>query len=102
MSGGSLNYISQDIDNLLVGSMEDAELDDLMADIVKLSHDLEWYLSGDTVQNDYRESVKQFKNKWFKQSREQRLVGYVDKKIDNLKNELYLLIDEDDGIKARR
>ena len=35
---------------------------------------------------------KQFKEKWFKQSRDERLKEYIDKKIDKTKEDLYKLI----------
>ena len=47
MSGGSHNYIYYQIEENLCGQMKDAELNDLMDDIVKLAHDLEWADSCD-------------------------------------------------------
>ena len=91
MSGGSHNYIGYRIEEQLVGQMEDAELDDLMKDIVTLAHDLEWMDSGDIGEDNYRETVKWFKEKWFANSREDRLKGYVDEKIEALRRELNLL-----------
>ena len=92
MSGGSHNYICYRIEEDLVGQMEDKELDDLMRDIADLAHDLEWYHSADTSRDDYRESVRKFKDKWFKQSREERLKGYVDEAIDDVRSEMYMLL----------
>ena len=94
MSGGSHNYICYRIEEELVGEMHDAELNDLMKDIADLAHDLEWFDSGDIGEDTYKESVIKFKQKWFKSSREQRLKGYIDKSVDDLKKELYKLIGE--------
>lgn len=92
MSGGSHNYICYTIEEELVGRMHDKELDDLMRDIVKLAHDLEWYESGDYGRDDYIKTVKEFKNKWFGNSRNEMLKGYIDEAIDDLREELYNMI----------
>ena len=75
--------------------MHDAELDDLMKDIADLARDLEWFDSGDIGEDSYKESVVKFKQKWFKSSREERLKGYIDKSVDDLRKKLYKLIGED-------
>ena len=93
MSGGSYNYICSRLEDECYGRMHDAELDDLMKDIPELAHDVEWYDSGDYGDETYRECVEKFKNKWFKQSRTDRLKGYVDKAIDDMRKELYKLLD---------
>lgn len=64
MSGGSHNYISYDIEELLVGKMFDPVLDELMKDVADLVHDLEWWQSSDTIEEVYRETVAKFKRKW--------------------------------------
>lgn len=97
MSGGSHNYIYCRIEEELCGQMEDKELNDLIADIVQLAHDLEWYHSSDTSREDYVKSVRAFKEKWFKQSRTQRLRNYVDKAVDELREELIAMIGETDS-----
>ena len=65
MSGGSFDYMCYQIEEKYCGFMEDKELNEMMKDIVNLLHDLEWYTSGDTSQDDYKNSVKKFKDKWF-------------------------------------
>lgn len=94
MSGGSLNYISYKIEEELVGRMEDAELNDLMKDVAELAHALEWYLSYDTSESTYRDKVNEFKRKWFKSNREERLKGYIDEVLDKTRKELYEMIGE--------
>lgn len=93
MSGGSRDYKSYVIDEYYVDRMYDKELDDMMRDIANLCHDVEWYESGDTSYSTYMESVKAFKKKWFKGSRDERLKGYVDEGIEKLRRELYECID---------
>lgn len=95
-SGGSHNYICCSIENNLVGQMHDMELDDLMKDIVKLTHDLEWADSCDISEEDYSKTVKEFKNKWFKQDRTQRLKKYIDDNLEKTKKELYSLLGGDE------
>lgn len=92
MSGGSHNYIYCQIESELADQMEDAELNELISDIIVLAHALEWYHSSDTSREDYLETVKAFKKKWFKQSREERLKKYIDEAIDDCKEKMYLLI----------
>lgn len=92
MSGGSHQYICWKIEEELVGKMHDRELDDLMRDIAELAHDLEWYDSGDYGYETYGESIKKFKDKWCKSNRTKRLQGYIDKGIEQLRDELYTMI----------
>ena len=92
MSGGSHNYIYAFLEDELVGQMEDKELDELMKDVATLAHDLEWYHSADTSRNDYRESVRKFKDKWFKQSREERLKKYIEESLKKTREELLNMI----------
>ena len=93
MSGGSHNYIYYKIEEELCGNMHDAELNDLMSDIVELVHDLEWYDSGDYSEKEYKDCVDKFKAKWFKGDRTERLKGYIDKAIDDVRKEMYKLLD---------
>ena len=92
MSGGSHNYIYYKIEEELVGQMHDTELNDLMKDIAKLAHDLEWFDSSDYGENDYKKSVEKFKTKWFGKSRNERIKEYIDESINELKEQLYTMI----------
>lgn len=92
MSGGSHNYICFRIEEDLVGKMHDRELDDLMADVAKLAHAVEWMDSGDTYEETYRKEVSAFKEKWFGRLRYDRLKDYIDDAVYNLKTELYTMI----------
>ena len=46
--------------------LEDEQLNELLLDFCKVLHDLEWYRSDDISQEDYKETVKKFKDKWLK------------------------------------
>ena len=97
MSGGSKNYIYHKIEDELCGQMYDDEINDLMEDIKKLAHDLEWWISSDITKERYFETVKEFKKKWFESTRDERLKDYVDRKTKELRDDLYILI----GLKNR-
>ena len=45
MSGGSHDYICYKVEEYCVGEMHDAEMNDLMKDLVAVLHDLEWLKS---------------------------------------------------------
>ena len=92
MSGGSHDYICYKIEEYCVGEMQDAELNDLMKSLVPVLHDLEWWQSGDIGEEGYRKTVAEFKKKWFHESREERLIDYVDNSIYNLRKDLYTMI----------
>lgn len=98
MSGGSYDYMYARIEDYYVGKMKDFEMNDLMKDIVELLHDLEWADSCDYSDEDYYETVKKFKNKWFKQSQSKRFKKYIDEEIEKTKNELYRMIGEKNEI----
>lgn len=66
MSGGSHNYIFCRIEEDLCGQMEDEELNELMEDVSKLAHDLEWYHSADIEKETFFKRVAEFKNKWLR------------------------------------
>ena len=92
MSGGSYSYIYSRLEDECKNRMYDAELNDLINDLIKVLHDLEWWQSSDIGEDTYRETVANFKDKWFRSDRKERLKGYVDEKCGLLKSELYRLI----------
>ena len=91
MSGGSLNYICYSLAEV-AGELRDRELDDLVQDLSKVLHDAEWWLSRDIGEESYREKARKFKEKWFKESREERLRHYIDEIFDKAKQECLNLI----------
>ena len=92
MSGGSYGYIYSDLERECENRMYDAELNDLIKDLCKVLHDLEWWRSSDIGEDTYRETVANFKEKWFRSDRKERLKGYVDEKCGLLRAELLNLI----------
>lgn len=96
MSGGSYDYIYCKLENECSGRMYDYEMNDLIDDLIPVLHELEWWQSCDSCEEDYRQEVKKFKEKWFKQDRTERLKGYVDKSINKLRDTLYKMLQEGD------
>lgn len=98
MSGGSYSYVYCKVENECVGRMFDRQLDEMMKDLVKVLHDLEWWQSCDTGEDTYRRAVTEFKKKWFKQTKID-VQKQIDSKFEQTKDELlkefeYLKDDE--------
>ncbi len=70
------------------------EIRELAKDFANLMHDLEWYLSGDSGQGNWIESLHKFREKWLRSGRGERLRGYVDDMVESNKKELLELIGE--------
>ena len=92
MSGGSHNYIYSRLSTECAGEMKDAEMNDLIDDLCKVLHDLEWWQSGDTSEEVYRETLSKFKAKWLGGNREERLKSYIDEQLSVTRCTLYNLI----------
>ena len=88
MSGGSYEYICYKVEEQCVGRMHDAEMDEMMKDLAKVLHDLEWWDSDDIGEEDYRKTLKKFKAKWFNGDRNARLEIIIDEKVEALRKEL--------------
>lgn len=66
MSGGAFEYMCYSIEDMYENELEDEQLNKLLLAFCKVLHDLEWYRSDDISQEDYKETVKKFKEKWLK------------------------------------
>ena len=87
MSGGSMDYICFKL-NDAADYIEDKEIKELTKDLADLLHDLEWYESGDYGRDTYEKSLKEFRKKWFEDSRNDRLKRYLKASLDELKSEV--------------
>lgn len=87
MSGGSYNYEFYNVEDTYKGKMKDAQLNEMILDLVDLLKDLEWCDSGDTDEEDYMESVKTFKKKWFYQD-SIKVEDFINKQLEEKKKEL--------------
>ena len=92
MSGGSYCYKYCEVDDYYVGAMYDEELNEMMKDLVKVLHDVEWWQSCDIGEDSYRKTVKEFKDKWFNSDRSERLKPIIDRRINEVRTELINMI----------
>lgn len=98
MSGGHFDYQEFTTWNTFSSEWEDYEINALFDDLfspnencICLAHALDYYLSGDTCEETYREAVKKFKQKWFARTTKERTEFYQGKLqeyCDTLKKEL--------------
>ena len=98
MSGGSYCYMFNRIEEEYVGRMYDSQLNAMMKDLVDVLHDLEWWQSCDSSEERYRDTVKKFKKKWFKQTKigVQKLIeSEFEKTKDELMKEFKYLNDDE-------
>lgn len=70
--------------------MEDRQLSELVFDVLCLIYSADWYKSGDTGEDTYREDVKYFKEKWLKIKPDDAVKAEIDKSINELTEELYV------------
>ena len=99
MSGGSMNYIYDQVyeaSNLA----SDPEVRELLKDVSKVLHDEEWWKSADYGKDTYLKSLAEFKQKWFKTSREERLKDYIDRELEKQRTSLYELIGVKNGTES--
>ena len=94
MSGGSYNYACYTFKNEYENYMYDQEMNDMVKDLFDVLHDLEWWQSADISEEEYRRTLKNFKNKWFKQDRNERLKKYIDNTIEKTKKEILELLGD--------
>ena len=83
----SYRNMSISVEYDLVGYMYDVELNQMMEDLVPVLEDLEMWQEADIGEEEYRETVTEFKSKWFKRSKcdIEELVNEV---FENKKQEL--------------
>ena len=98
MSGGSYGYMFNRIEEEYVGRMFDVQLDKMMKDLVEVLHDLEWWQSCDCGEERYRDAVKKFKKKWFKQTKidvRKQIESEFERTKDKLMKEFEYLNDDE-------
>lgn len=87
MSGGSYNYMYSRIEYEYAGKMHDSQLNSMMKDLVDVLHDLEWWQSCDSSEERYRDTVRKFKKKWFRQTKID-VQKQIESEFERTKNEL--------------
>lgn len=100
MSGGHFDYGAVSYE--LEGAWRDEEINELIKDLFfggdfsvrgygGLFQSLDFWLSGDTYEDDYRDAVAEFKAKWFHRTPKNRVEFYQNKlqeRCDELKREM--------------
>jgi len=92
MSGGSYNYVYAIVEVEYANRMYDAELNNLIEDLIPILKELEWWQSSDSSEEDYRIKVSNFKNKWFGKNREEMLKRLIEEEFEKKKNELLKML----------
>lgn len=95
MSGGHWNYKDEELKDEMFNYSEkptnvlnDIELSELVWDILNLLHDYDWFVSGDTGEEDWLASKVAFKKKWLSGSRNDRLEKLIEKRLQEVSDEL--------------
>lgn len=92
MSGGHMDYLCYSVEEH-ANDLIDKQLVKMAKDFAKLLHDCEWYHSGDISKGEYNLTIKEFKDKWLKDScRNGRLKEIIDESLDDMRKELYGII----------
>lgn len=68
--------------------LKDKQLSELCWDLLCVIHSYDWFVSGDTGEETYREDVKRFKKKWLKPSPEKLAKAEIEKAVEELRQEL--------------
>ena len=117
MSGGHFNYQNDSLCEEIFGiypnygdrgfsrsaqarrknPFKDFIISELVYDVFCLLHSFDWYESGDTGEEDYREDVMRFKDKWLATQPSARVKEIVDDEIIRLRDELYKSFNIDGG-----
>lgn len=64
MSGGSFDYMYSKIRDTYKGELHDQELEEMLEEFCDLLQELEWWQSGDTSEEQYINTVHEFKQHW--------------------------------------
>jgi hypothetical protein len=117
MSGGHWNYqndylaneiyylspnygdrgFKQSVDARRMNPFEDKQISELIWDAFCLMHSYDWYRSGDTCEDNYREDVKYFKKKWLGKTDVELAKREIDASLLEIKQDLYKTFGIEDG-----
>ena len=100
MRGGRFNYADGNLKSEMFGwvdepydVMEDEEISELVWDVLELIRVFDYYSCSDTKKDTYNKRKNELKKKWFG-NRSERLEQIVDKKIDQLREEVNEMIGD--------
>lgn len=111
MSGGQFEYLDQKLAREMFGwnidicygekgfskvnkagainPLQDREISKLTWDLLCLIYSFDYYISGDTGEEQYLEDLKYFKDKWLKPGRKETAKRLIDEECEELRKELY-------------
>ena len=68
--------------------MQDKQISELVFDVLCLVYSADWFQSGDTGEDCYRDDLKYFKQKWFGIKPEEMVRGEIEKSLEEVREEL--------------
>lgn len=71
-----------------INPLEDNLMSELVWDVFCVLHSFDWYRSGDTCEEGYREDVETFKSKWLKGISEDRVKEMISRELETARAEL--------------
>lgn len=72
-----------------INPLEDKQLSELCWDMFCLLHSFDWYVSGDTDEENYLADVHHFKDKWLKKNNWELIKREIDLTIQEAREEIY-------------
>ena len=72
-----------------INPLEDAEMSEMLWDMLCVLHSYDWYACSDTCEETYREDVRRFKDKWLGKPTKARVQRIADQELERVKEVLY-------------
>lgn len=69
--------------------LDDIIMSELVFDVFCILHSYDWYRSGDTGEDTYRDDVRRFKDKWLKHIPDDRVREIIDDELNVVRGRLY-------------
>ena len=68
--------------------LEDKLMSELVWDVFCVLHSYDWYKSGDTCEDSYREDVETFKSKWLRGIGGDKIKEMIDRELESARESL--------------
>ena len=100
MSGGHWNYVNDSLRNEIFGysydkraalranPFEDRLISEIVWDVFDLLHAYDWYASGDTCEETYRDAILKFKQRWLGKLETKFIEDFVNEALSQTKADL--------------
>lgn len=101
MSGGAFLYLDSRLKTEIFGFADkwserrnltvfgDIEISELVYDVLCLIHDYDWYVCGDTDEENYLMAKAKFKEKWLRPPQADRVKNLIDGMLNDTREKLY-------------